>query len=76
VFVENCYVLARSWGHSWRDFMDLPIPMWWLEFDQKVRESRELEQATKTNPARQKSGLSSSDWIKAHRRHKERMKNG
>jgi len=56
--------------------MDLPIPMWWLEFDQKVREDRELKQATKTNPARQKSGLSSAEWADAHKRHRARMKNG
>ena len=74
VFVDHAYCAARDWGHSWRDFMDLPIPFWWTEFDGKLRMQKKLEQA-ESGKTPGLGGFSKADWAEAKKRHKE-MKNG
>lgn len=68
-FVESCYVAARLWGHSWQDFMSLPIPLWWLEFDAQVKQSKRTEAEMKKHQ-RGLGGVSEADWDKARAAHK------
>lgn len=70
-FVESCYVAARSWGHSWQDFLDLPIPMWWLEFDYHVKHSKQVDRSLKE----QKIGLggfTEAEWEDARKAFKRK----
>lgn len=68
--METAYVLARGWGIGWKDFMDLPIPMWWLEFDENFRANKEIENASSPGFA----GYSNSEWDKAIKAHREKMR--
>lgn len=51
--------------------MDLPIPLWWLEFDDKLRESKAVEESVSKSKVR--AGFSSAEWDDAKRRHREKM---
>lgn len=74
--MEICYLSARSWGHTWKDFLDLPIPLWWLEFDEHMRQNKLMEESLNPSPVQRKSGMSSKEWAEARKRHKEKQKNG
>jgi len=54
--------------------MDLPIPLWWLEFDAKLKEQKALKEAAGGKSSN--TGFSSADWAEARRKHSEKMKNG
>jgi hypothetical protein len=52
--------------------MDLPIPMWWAEFDAKLKVQKKLQETQKGSG----SGLSKfsqAEWAAAKKRHKEKL---
>lgn len=72
--MENAYVAARSWGMSYAEFMDLPIPAWWLEFNAKLAESRRMEERMKEAEAKMNSKTSDGfNWDKARAEHRAKM---
>lgn len=73
--MEIAYVRAREWGHSWRDFLDLPIPMWWLELNEKLRVQKLIEEERdKSTPGL--GGFSRADWKKARNEHRKKRNGG
>ncbi len=52
--------------------MDLPIPMWWVEFDAKLKAQKKLQKAKGGGT----SGLgkfSEAEWAEARKRQKEKL---
>lgn len=73
--MEIAYVRAREWGHSWRDFLDLPIPMWWTELDEKLRIQRMLQEETDKSTTGA-GGFTKADWKRARAEHRKKLNGG
>lgn len=54
--------------------MELPIPLWWLEFDQQLRENKAVEKVQGEAPGL--GGFSKREWDEARKRHREKLKHG
>jgi hypothetical protein len=52
--------------------MDLPIPMWWAEFDAKLKVQKKLQEAQKGG-ASGTGKFSQAEWAAARQRHKEKL---
>ena len=52
--------------------MDLPIPMWWAEFDAKLKVQKKLQEAQKGSGSSM-GKFSQEEWAAARKRHKEKL---
>ncbi len=66
--------MARSWGHTWQDFLALPIPMWWIEYEFHLQQQEQIEKSV--NQPAGAGKFTEAEWQRAREEHKRKMKNG